>query len=668
MDERRVFETQCINTIRFLSVDAVQKANSGHPGAPLGAATMAFGLWHKFLRHNPANPHWHNRDRFVLSAGHASMLQYSLLHLTGYDLTIDDIKNFRQVETRTPGHPEYGKTDGVEVTTGPLGQGFAHGVGMALAERWMAEKFNQPGFPIVDNHTYGIVSDGDLQEGISYEAASYAGFLGLGKLIYLYDDNDIQIEGSTHLTEREDIRGRFEAASWQVIDQVDGEDLDGICAALEEAKAETGKPSLIIVKTKIGFGSPLENSESSHGAPLGEENVQKTKHKLGWPMEPAFYVPPEAQQWKKLAHDEGEKIENEWNELFAEYEKKHPALAREYRQLKSGKLPEGWDDGLDELFPAEGLSKATRVFNGEVLNRLAEKLPLIGGSADLGTSVKTVIKNEESILPGTFRGRNLHFGVREHAMGAIINGMHLYGGLRPYCSSFFVFVDYMRTPIRLAALMKINSLFIFSHDSIGVGEDGPTHQPIEQLMNLRSIPNLSLIRPCDAHESVEAWRAAITREDGPTVLIFSRQKVPAIDRTTCHSAKGLHKGAYVLWQSGEGEPSIILMGTGSETHIALETGRKLAGEGENVRVVSFPSWDLFDQQDDEYRESVLPATVRKRVAIEAGTVMGWERYVGLDGKVVGMRRFGSSAPGADLYEKFDITPEELYKTARSLLD
>lgn len=667
MSGQQKLDARCINTIRFLSIDAVQKANSGHPGAPMGSAVLAYVLWDRFLKHNPQNPNWAGRDRFILSAGHASMLLYSMLYLSGYDLSLEDIKNFRQWESKTPGHPEYGITPGVEMTTGPLGQGFAHGVGMALAERWLAERFNRPGHRIIDNYTYAMVSDGDIQEGVSAEAASMAGFLGLGKLIYLFMDNNIQIEGPTDLAFNENIAKRFSAYHWQVIGPVDGLDPNSVEAGIRQAQRVTDRPSLVICKTVIGYGSPLENTADVHGAPLGEENVIKTKKKLGWPHDKEFYIPDDVQAYMRNAVERGKTAEEQWKRMFDAYRAEYPGPAEELETILRGDLPEGWDAELDALFPNLQDKKPTRVFNGTIINALAKKLPLVGGSADLGSSVKTIIKGSADIDKSDFSGRNIHFGVREHAMGSITGGMALYGGIIPYCSTFLIFVDYMRPPIRLAALMKIRALYIYSHDSIGLGEDGPTHQPIEQLMNMRAIPNLTVIRPADAAESIEAWRAAILRNNGPTALIFTRQKVDPINRGEYASAKGLHRGAYTLWQSSDHSPEIILMATGSEVALVLEVGKNLAQKGHAVRVVSFPSWELFEEQEQEYRDTVLPPEVRKRVAVEAGITTGWERYVGLDGAVVGMEGFGKSAPYKILYEKFGITFERVMQEAEKLL-
>jgi transketolase len=658
----------CINTIRFLAVDAVQKAKSGHPGTPMGAATMAYTLWDRVLKHNPRNPHWPNRDRFILSPGHASMLLYALLHLTGYDLPLDELKNFRQWGSKTPGHPEYGLTPGVEVTTGPLGQGFANGVGMAIAEEWLADHYNRLGHQIIDHHVYALVSDGDLQEGITAEAASLAGTLRLGKLIYLYDDNDIQIEGPTDTVFSENVAHRFRAYGWQVLGPLDGQDIAAVENAIGEARADSRRPSLIICKTVIGYGSPAQATAKVHGEPLGEENVREAKDTLGWPQEPAFRVPPEVLAHMRRAVERGEKAEKVWEQRMRVYRHTYPELAAELEMQLAGKLPPQWDDDLASLFAPGSEPIATRAASGQVLNHLVKRVhALTGGSADLAPSTKTILVGYGDMGWHQYWGHNMHFGVREHAMGAIVNGMAVHGGLIPYAATFLTFSDYMRPPMRLAAMMGIQVLYVFTHDSIGLGEDGPTHQPIEQLMNLRAVPGLTVIRPADATESAEAWKAALLNNEGPTALVFTRQKLPVLDRTELAPAEGLLQGAYVLWETGAGEPEIIIIGTGSEVHIALEAGRTLAAEGLAARVVSMPSWELFDQQESDYRDSVLPPPVKARVAVEAGIKLGWEHYVGLDGTVVGMEHFGASAPGADLYEKFNITPAAVAERARALL-
>jgi transketolase len=666
--DQAALDKECINTIRFLAVDAVQKAKSGHPGTPMGAATMAYTLWDRVLKHNPRNPHWPNRDRFILSPGHASMLLYALLHLTGYDLPLDELKNFRQWGSRTPGHPEYGLTPGVEVTTGPLGQGFANGVGMAIAEEWLADHYNRLGHQIIDHHVYALVSDGDLQEGITAEAASLAGTLRLGKLIYLYDDNDIQIEGPTDTVFSENVAHRFRAYGWQVLGPLDGQDIAAVENAIGEARADSRRPSLIICKTVIGYGSPAQATAKVHGEPLGEENVREAKDTLGWPQEPAFHVPQEVLAHMRKTLERGQKAEKVWEQRMRVYRHTYPELAAELEMQLAGKLPPQWDDDLANLFPPGSKPIATRAASGQVLNHLVKRVhALTGGSADLAPSTKTILVGYGDLGWHQYWGHNMHFGVREHAMGAIVNGMAIHGGLIPYAATFLTFSDYMRPPMRLAAMMGLQVLYVFTHDSIGLGEDGPTHQPIEQLMNLRAVPGLTVIRPADATESAEAWKAALLNNEGPTALVFTRQKLPVLDRTELAPAEGLLKGAYVLWETGAGEPEIIIIGTGSEVHIALEAGRTLAAEALAVRVVSMPSWELFDQQESDYRDSVLPPPVKARVAVEAGIKLGWEHYVGLDGTVVGMEHFGASAPGADLYEKFNITPAAVAERARALL-
>ncbi len=668
MSGQRDLEERCINTIRFLAVDAVEKARSGHPGAPMGAAPMAYVLWDRFLKHNPANPDWFDRDRFVLSAGHASMLLYALLHLTGYDLPLDELKNFRQWESKTPGHPEHGVTPGVEVTTGPLGQGFSHAVGMAMAERWLAARYNRPGHEVVNHRTFVLASDGDLQEGVASEAASLAGTFGLGKLIVLYDDNDIQIEGSTDLAFLEDVGRRFEAYGWRVLGPVDGLDLAAIEAALEAAVADVERPTLIICKSIIGYGSPQQGTAKVHGEPLGEANALAAKDRLGWPREPLFHVPDDVRAHMGRAVERGRAAEAAWHEVMARYRAAFPDVAAALETQLRGDLPPGWDEGLDALFPADSKPSATRVSSGVVLNALARKVSgLFGGSADLAPSTKTLISGEKDFARGEPGGRNLHFGVREHAMGAIAGGMALHGGVIPYTATFLTFSDYMRPPMRLAAMMGLRVVYVFTHDSIGLGEDGPTHQPIEHLMGLRGVPGLTVIRPADATETAEAWRAALLNTRGPTALILTRQDLPLLNRGLYPPAEGLRRGAYVLWESREDRCDVILIATGSEVPIALEAGRRLASEPVGVRVVSMPSWELFDAQPASYRESVLPGAVRARVAVEAGIRVGWERYVGLDGAVVGLDGFGASAPAGVLYERFGITADAVVAAAKRLL-
>jgi len=666
--EHSSLDQLCINTLRTLAMDAVQKANSGHPGLPMGAAAMAYVLWTRFLRHNPTNPAWPNRDRFILSAGHGCMLLYSLLHLTGYDLPLDELKRFRQWGSKTPGHPEHGLTPGVETTTGPLGQGFGNGVGMAIAERFLASHFNRPGFPIVDHFVYGIVSDGDLMEGVSAEAASLAGHLGLGKIIYLYDDNRITIDGSTSLAFTENVGLRFEAYGWHV-QRVDGNDLEGVEAALRAAQADGERPSLIIARTHIAHGSPnKQDTAEAHGAPLGEEEVKLTKQALGWPLEPTFYVPEAARAHFRRAIERGQALEAEWRARFEAYAAAYPELAETWRSVMSGRLPEEWADKIPTFTPAGG-AMATREASGKVLNAIAPSLPtLVGGSADLTPSNNTYLKGYGDFQRSTHRARNLRFGVREHAMGAIMNGMGLYGGLIPYGGTFLIFSDYMRPAIRLAALSHIHVIYVFTHDSIGLGEDGPTHQPIEQLASLRAMPNLTLIRPADATETAVAWRVALEHRDGPVALALTRQKVPVLDRAQFPPAELLRMGAYVLSDPDAGPPRLILIGTGSEVHVALEAARRLAARGIGARVVSMPSWELFERQPPAYRLEVLPPSVTARVAVEAGSPHGWERYVGPDGAVIGMTRFGASAPYQVLMEQFGFTAENVAAQAVALLE
>ncbi len=668
MTHKDGLDPMCVNTIRTLAMDAVQKANSGHPGMPMGAAPMAYVLWTRFLKHNPANPHWPDRDRFVLSAGHGSMLLYSLLHLTGYDLPLEELQNFRQWGSRTAGHPEYGLTPGVETTTGPLGQGFANGVGMAIAERFLAEHFNRPGHTIVDHTTYAIVSDGDLMEGVASEAASLAGHLGLGKLIYLYDDNHISIEGSTDLTFTEDVESRFRAYGWHVQRVDDGNDLAAIATAIEAAQATTEQPSLIMVRTHIAYGSPgKQDTAEAHGAPLGEEEVRRTKENLGWPTEPPFHIPDEVLTRFREAMERGRVWEAEWRSRFETYAAEYPQLAAEWQTAMGGQLPVGWDADLPDFGPADG-PLATRQVSGQVLNAIASYLPtLLGGSADLAPSNNTLLKQYDDITSDDFSGRNLHFGVREHAMGSIANGMALHGGLIPYTGTFLVFSDYMRPSIRLAAMMELPVIFIFTHDSVWLGEDGPTHQPVEQLAALRAIPGLIVLRPADATETVEAWRVALTHRDGPVALALTRQKLPVLDRTELANADKVTQGGYVLADAEDKQPDIILVATGSEVHLALEAREQLAEQGIKARVVSMPSWELFERQAQTYRDQVLPPTVTARLAMEAGVPQGWQRYVGLAGEVISLNRFGASAPYKTLMEKFGFTAENIASRALALL-
>lgn len=658
----------CVNTIRMLSADAVQKANSGHAGMPMGAAAMAYVLWTRFLKHNPTNPRWPDRDRFVLSAGHGSVLLYSLLHLTGYDLSLEALKNFRQWGSKTPGHPEFLHTPGVETTTGPLGQGFANAVGLAIAERFLAAHFNRPGHEIVSHHTYAIVSDGDLMEGVSHEAASLAGHLGLGKLIYLYDDNHISIEGNTDIAFTEDRAARFEAYGWHVQKVKDGNNMAAIEKALLSAQKEDLRPSLIAVRTHIGYGSPnKQDSASAHGEPLGPEEIKLTKENLGWPLEPEFHIPKEALNRFRKAIERGRQREGEWQERFSAYEKDYPEPAKEWHQWLSNDLPARWDKDLPD-FPADQKGMATRVASGKALNAIAPNLPnLIGGSADLAPSNKTVLSGEDFFQKDSYHGRNFHFGVREHGMGSILNGIALHGGLIPYGGTFLIFSDYMRPPIRLAAMMGLKVIYVFTHDSIGLGEDGPTHQPVEQLAALRAIPNLTVIRPCDANETAAAWRVALNSNQGPVALALTRQNLPTLDRNKFVPAAGLDRGAYILKDAPGGKPDLILLASGSEVPIAIEAAEKLEKKDKSVRVVSMPSWELFERQSQEYRHEVLPPDIKPRVAIEAGITQGWHRYVGDNGRVIGIDHFGASAPHPILYEKFELTSEKVVETALACL-
>ncbi|MGC8963346.1 MAG: transketolase [Candidatus Bipolaricaulaceae bacterium] len=673
-------EELCVNALRFLAVDMIERAKSGHPGLPLGAAPMAYVLWSRHLRHSPKNPSWPDRDRFILSAGHGSALLYALLHLFGY-LPLEELENFRQWGSRTPGHPEAGLTPGVEVTTGPLGQGFANAVGMAMAEAHLAAIFNRPGFPIVDHFTYVLASDGDLMEGISAEAASLAGHLKLGKLIVLYDQNSVSLAGSTALTFTEDVRKRFEAHGWQVLEVPDGNDLGAIDVAIREAKAEREKPSLICVRTVIGYGAPTKaGTFHAHGAPLGPEEARAAKRNLGWPEEPPFHVPPGVREHFARLRERAEEEEQKWNELFRRYAEAYPELAQEFLRRMKGELPPAWEEGLPVF--AAGTKISTRKASEAVLQALGERIPeLVGGSADLNPSCLTWLKGKGDFQapgkpgevqgavggPWDYSGRNVHFGVREHAMGAIALGMARHGGVIPFCGTFLVFSDYMRPPIRLSAMSHTRVIFVFTHDSVGVGEDGPTHQPVEQLMNLRCVPNLVVIRPSDANEVREAWIAALRRKDGPTAIILTRQDLPVLERTNLAGPENLHRGGYILWQAHQGNLDVIIIATGSEVHVALEAGKKLAAEGINARVVALPSFELFLAQPEEYREEVLPAEVRARVAVEAGCPLGWERFVGLDGVVVGISRFGASAPGPVVLEKLGISVSSVVEAARRAL-
>ena len=657
----------CINTLRFLAIDAVQQAKSGHPGAPMGAAPMAYVLWDRFLKHNPSDPLWPDRDRFVLSAGHASAMLYSLLHLTGYDLPMDELKRFRQWGSKTPGHPEYGVTPGVEVTTGPLGQGFGNAVGMALVERWLATKFNRPGHEIIDHYTYSIVSDGDLQEGVTAEAASLAGTLGLGRIIFIYDDNGISIEGDTDIAFLEDVPRRFEAYGWQVLGPMDGQDIDAVTTAIAEAKAETSKPTLIVCETVIGHGSPNKAGTAGvHGAPLGDDEVALTREELGWPYPDPFTIPGKAWEHLSKARERGRQCQDDWRAAVERYRESYPEEARQLHDALSGVLSPGWADGIEGLFTGGG-SVSTREASGRVMNAIAGAVPnLIGGSADLASSTLTILNSEGHIGPGNFDGRNLHFGVREHGMGAVANGMAAHGGVIPYAATFLIFSDYMRPSVRLASLMGQRVIYVYTHDSIGLGEDGPTHQPIEHLMSLREMPGLTVFRPADATETAMAWQAALEKDDGPSAIALTRQNLPVLDRQTLGPAEGVRKGAYVLWESGD-SPQVIIIATGSEVHIALEAGTVLASEGINARVVSMPSWELFEAQPREYRDQVLPPDNRTRLSVEAGATNGWARYVGLDGASVGMSTYGASAPGGVLFERFGFTTDRVADEARRLV-
>jgi transketolase len=666
----------CINTIRALAIDAVQKANSGHPGLPLGAAPMAYVLWTRFMRFNPKNPKWHNRDRFLLSAGHGCMLLYALLYLTGYDLSLDEIKNFRQWGSKTPGHPEYGLAPGVEITTGPLGQGFANGVGMAMGGAHLAAKFNQKNFSLIDHYVYAIVSDGDLMEGVASEAASLAGHLKLGKLIYLYDDNHVTIEGFTDLAFSEDVPKRFEAYGWHTSTVEDGNDLAAIETAIRDAQSVADRPSLISVKTTIGYGMPTAGTRKAHSDAPGEEAVRETKRHLGWPEDKQFYVPEEALTHFRKAIERGAKYEKEWNELVSEYGKKHEELGKSFQQTMSGELADDWEKHLPSFDDAEAM--ATRVASGKVINALAPHMPLlIGGSADLGVSNNTDIKDGGSFEAGTYDGRILHFGVREHAMGSTMTGISLNGGLIPFGGTFLTFSDYMRPAIRLACLSEIQVIYVFTHDSVGLGEDGPTHQPIEHLAALRAIPHLFVVRPADVHEVREAWRLAILRRHAPTALALTRQKVPLIDRNKFAPAEGLRRGAYILAEAEAGgtgsddrsaTPQLILIATGSEVSLALDAREQLQTDGIATRVVSMPCVELFEAQSPDYRDGVLPPSVTARLSIEAGVGQGWDRYVGTKGDKICLERFGASAPGDVALKNLGFNVDNVVKRARELIN
>jgi transketolase len=684
--QTRTLEELCINTIRTLSIDAVEKADSGHPGMPMGAASMAYVLWTRHLRYDPRKPHWPDRDRFVLSAGHASMLLYSLLFLTGYDLTLEDLEQFRQWGSRTPGHPENGLTPGVEVTTGPLGQGFGNAVGMAIAERWLATTFNRPGHDMVDHYTYVLASDGDMMEGVSAEAGSFAGDLRLGRLIVLYDSNRITLSGTTDVTFSENVAARFEAYGWHV-QQIDGLDVGAVDAALAAARAADDRPSLIVARTHIGFGSPhKQDSFHAHGEPLGDEEVRLTKQAYGWPEDAKFLVPDEALEEFRKAQPRGKQLEEDWRTRMAAYRTEHPELAPKFEQCLAGALPEGWEASLPTFTPSDG-EMATRDAGGKVLTALAGVVPnLLGGSADLDPSTRTMLKGlgdfESPLAPHVgevpptqgmaggvwgYAGRNIHFGIREHAMTAIITGMAHHGGVLPFGATFLIFSDYMRPGIRLAALSRARVIYVWTHDSIALGEDGPTHQPVEQLASLRAMPNLLLLRPADATETVEAWRIALQHTGGPVGLVLTRQKLPVLDRKTLAPAAGVARGAYVLIDAAGSPPEVILIATGSEVSLALEAHQRLVADGFRSRVVSMPSWDLFEAQPQSYRDEVLPPHVRARVSIEAAAPFGWERYVGLDGVMIGVNRFGASAPGSVVMREFGFTVDRVVETARAVL-
>lgn len=658
-----------IDTIRTLSMDAVQQANSGHPGTPMALAPLAYVLWTRFLRHNPANPAWFNRDRFILSIGHASMLLYSMLHLTGYDLSLEELKNFRQWGSRTPGHPEYGHTPGVETTTGPLGQGIMNGVGMAIAEAHLAAVFNRPGHDIIDHHTWVFCGDGDLMEGASHEAASLAGHLGLGKLICVFDDNHITIEGSTALSCSDDAVRRFQAYGWHVQDLGDrADDLDALGAAFDAAREEKIRPSLIIVRTHIGYGSPnRQDTPSAHGEPLGEEEIRLTKRFYGRPEQEKFFIPDQVRTSMGQAVARGAALEEEWTFRLDAYRTTFPELADRLAASLSGALPAGWDAALP-VFPPEK-AVATRAASGVVLNSIASKVPwLVGGSADLSPSTKTLIAGSDYMKEGDFGGRNIAWGIREHAMAACASGMALHGGVRPFTATFFVFTDYARPSIRLAALMGLPVIFVMTHDSIGVGEDGPTHQPVEHLASLRAMPNLRIFRPADANETTYAWRAAMERSDGPTLLVLTRQNLPVFDRSVAAPADGVLRGGYVLSQEKGAAPDVILMATGSEVQLVMEAQKQLAVEGFSVRVVSLPSWELFREQPAHYRDQVLPHAVTARLAVEAGASLGWREWVGDRGGIIALDRFGASAPAGELFNRFGFTVENVVTKAKEIID
>lgn len=656
-----------INTVRVLAADAVQKANSGHPGTPMALAPIGHLLWAKFMNYNPQNPSWPNRDRFILSCGHACMLQYSYLYLTGYDLTLDDIKNFRQLHSKTAGHPEYGLVDGIEVTTGPLGQGFANGVGMGIAQQYLAHRYNRPGFNLFDYHIYTICSDGDIMEGVASEAASMAGTFKLGHLIYLYDDNKITIEGDTSLAFNEDVVQRFQGYGWHVQSVDDGNDLEALSTAIENAKKETDRPSLIKVRTHIGFGSPNKvDTAAAHGSPLGKDEIRLVKENFGFDPDKDFVVADEVLDFYRNKAKERAKKEGDWNQLYAEYAKQFPKEAAEYEAMKAGKMPEGWTEKLPVFAPdAKGI--ATRKASGKTLNAIASYFPsLMGGSADLGPSTDTTLKDYESFGIHNHAGRNFHFGIREHAMGAVLNGMALTQGIIPYGATFLIFSDYMRPPIRLAAIMGIKPIYVFTHDSIGLGEDGTTHQPVEQLIGLRSVHNLLVLRPADANETAQAWRVALEHKGGPVAIVLTRQDLPIIDQEKYTSANELEKGAYIL-SDCEGTPDVILMATGSEVQLILEAQEKLKSKNIRARVVSFPSWELFEQQEASYKEKVFPKNVKARVSVEAGSSIGWLKYTTDEGAIIGIDKYGESAPAEELMKEYGFTVENVLEKVNQVL-
>lgn len=668
--EEMSIEELTINTIRTLSMDAVQKANSGHPGTPMALSPAAYVLWKKFLKYNPKNPNWFNRDRFVLSNGHASMLLYSMLFLTGYDLTLDDIKNFRQWGSKTPGHPEFDDTPGVETTTGPLGQGFMNGVGMGIAEKHLASVFNRPGYKIIDHYTYVFCSDGDLMEGASHEAASIAGHLGLGKLIYLYDDNHITIEGKTEITYNDNVPKRFEGYNWHVQNIGDkANDLNELSNAIAKAKEEKTKPSLIIIRSHIGYGSPnMQDTPEAHGSPLGEEEIKLTKKYYGWPENEKFLVPEKALDHMREAIETGKKLESEWNEKYKAYKKAHPQLAEQFENALSGKIPKDWDKDIPVFEPSDG-PIATRSAGSKVLNSFAKNIPwLIGGSGDLAPSTKTLLKGTDYIEKDNFNNRNIAWGIREHGMCGVSNGLYLHGGVRPFAATFFIFTDYARPAIRLASLMKLPIIYIMTHDSIGLGEDGPTHQPIEHLASLRAMPNMCVIRPADANETAYAWRAAINRNDGPSMIVLSRQNLPIFDHRKVNSAKGLLKGAYIISKEKTSRPKVILISSGSEVQLILEAQEKLSQKKIDARVVSMPSWELFKKQSKKYRDEILPPNIKNRLAVEAASPFGWHEWVGDKGDILAIDKFGASAPYEEIYKHYGLTVNNIVKRVQKLLE